>query len=393
MPGRQRTSWFGKRAPSPAEIAAAEQLTQAFFACERSLERLTPGITAVRETGSAPEVLAHWSALLQRYDAVLSVYLSLNQDEARRPDPTAAARCLAEFQALDAELQRFAHTHHAALSGAESLRSDAFVQQRRATEAADRAQTALRGAPSSIGSLSVVTEAGARLHRARANFDAAAGLHDRTRAAAPVIAAADRLTAVLAEAPGYAEKADRVLRSLSTRAAGIETRLTQLPATLSRLRREFSADCSRDLEGNEERIRQTMSVAEAELSAARTRGIAAPDEALALTESVRDRLDQAEAGLDEVVDRLHALEQVRRDPEAALAPIRFRVRDAQRFAVDHRLTAQWGSVLDAQGERLDRATALLGRIHPDYWRYLTELRAVDARVVDVIARMRQHVAR
>lgn len=49
-------------------------------------------------------------------------------------------------------------------------------------------------------------------------------------------------------------------------------------------------------------------------------------------------------------------------------------------------------MLDAQSDRIDRAKATLTRIHPDYWAYWTELRAVDGKITEIIDRMRGQLA-
>ena len=96
--------------------------------------------------------------------------------------------------------------------------------------------------------------------------------------------------------------------------------------------------------------------------------------------------------VDAVLDRLRLLREVRADPRGAEQRVRFRLRDAQLFAVNHRLVDEWGSVLDAQADRIERAKGVLDRIHPDYWSYLTQLRAVDDRITEIVSRMRGQVA-
>jgi hypothetical protein len=51
------------------------------------------------------------------------------------------------------------------------------------------------------------------------------------------------------------------------------------------------------------------------------------------------------------------------------------VRDAQRLVVDRGLVREFGPILDAQSVRLQNAQDRLTGVHPDYWLYLTELRA------------------
>lgn len=391
MPGRERSSWRNRRARHSAEMATSEQLTQAFFACERAFDQLaSAGITALRHTGASPAAQQQWGHLQHRFETVLSVYLALNQADPARMDHAAAARCIHDFRALESDLQRFADHHRALLAEAASTAAAARDHQERAVLAADQAQVALTDAPPSIAGLSTIASAAAELGRRRASFDRAVGLADRTRAAGPLQSGAQALQALLAEAPGYTAEAQRVLQSLTTRVAGVQNRLSLLPQTLSTLRREFSADCSRDLEGAPAEIGHALGHAQQLLDEART---LEPDRVITRAGTIRDHLDVADDLLRTVVERLRVLQSVRTDPATARNTARFRIRDAQRFAVSHGLVDQWGSVLDAQSDRLDRAASLLERVHPDYWSYLEEIGAVEKRIADTVARMRAQLAR
>ncbi|MFT3660665.1 MAG: hypothetical protein QM809_04530 [Gordonia sp. (in: high G+C Gram-positive bacteria)] len=391
MPGRQRSSWRHRRSRDDARAAAASgQLTQAFFACEQTFDRLNTDIGALRETGASPAALQHWAHLQHRYETVLSVYLALNQADPGRLDHTAAAHCATEFRGLEAEFRRFGDQHRGLLDEAAATVADARAHQDRAVRAADEAQAELAAASPEIAELAVIVAAAEELARRRTGFDRALGLADRTRAAGPLQVGAQTLRTRLAEAPGYAAEARRLLGALTTRTAGVQTRLSMLPETLSTLRREFSADCSQDVEGSQEKIGHALGNAQQLLDAART---LPPDRVIAQAETVRDHLDVADDLLRSVVERLRTLQDVRADPSAVMRSARFSVRDAQRLAVAHGLTDQWGPVLDAQSERLDRAAELLDRIHPDYWRYLQEIDAVDRRIDHVVSRMRDEVAR
>ena len=71
---------------------------------------------------------------------------------------------------------------------------------------------------------------------------------------------------------------------------------------------------------------------------------------------------------------------------------RFRVRDAQRLAVDRGAVTEWGSVLDAQVARIDRTVAALTGRHPDYWKYHLALEEVSQYVSTIVTRIRQQAA-
>ena len=68
--------------------------------------------------------------------------------------------------------------------------------------------------------------------------------------------------------------------------------------------------------------------------------------------------------------------------------VRFKLRDAQQLAINRGVVAEWGSVLDAQLARIDRASNALTGTHPDYWSYLQDLDTISDFIAGVIDRMR-----
>mgnify|MGYP007064815522 FL=1 len=139
-------------------------------------------------------------------------------------------------------------------------------------------------------------------------------------------------------------------------------------------------------------IDRAVAQADDALSTARGHLTDAPDVALDDAETAREHLSVAEDAVDAVLDRLRRLRDVRADPAAVERRVRFRLRDAQQFAINHSLVDEWGSVLDAQADRITRAGSALDRIHPDFWDYLTQLEAVDRRIGEIVDRMRGQVA-
>ena len=107
----------------------------------------------------------------------------------------------------------------------------------------------------------------------------------------------------------------------------------------------------------------------------------------------RSALANAEQLVDGVTDRLNELRVVQKDPPAAAGRVRFQIRDAQLLAVNLGLVEQWGSVLDAQVLRVDRAVATLTGRHPDYWGYLVDLRAISDFVTGVVNKMKDEARR
>ena len=59
--------------------------------------------------------------------------------------------------------------------------------------------------------------------------------------------------------------------------------------------------------------------------------------------------------------------------------------------VNRGLVKEWGSVLDAQVARIDRAEADLVGPHPNYWAYLQVLASVETFVKGVVERVRGEV--
>ena len=104
--------------------------------------------------------------------------------------------------------------------------------------------------------------------------------------------------------------------------------------------------------------------------------------------AIRAELSRAEELVDAVTARLATLRSVRQNPGAKVDEVRFRLRDAQHLAVQRGLTAEWGSVLDSQLSRIDRAVDALTGVHPDYWAYVRDLDAVSTFIAGVVDRMR-----
>ncbi|MGA9873921.1 MAG: hypothetical protein WBQ44_22635, partial [Rhodococcus sp. (in: high G+C Gram-positive bacteria)] len=129
--------------------------------------------------------------------------------------------------------------------------------------------------------------------------------------------------------------------------------------------------------------------AEEDLSAARAASDSGnPEEALDYIAQARAHLSEAEKLVDAVTDRLSLLREVKANPIKKEQAARFTLRDAQQLAVNRGMVAEWGSVLDAQLARIDRANAALTGPHPDYWSYLQDLDSIASFITGVIDRMR-----
>ncbi|MFT4395273.1 hypothetical protein ACLTEW_10105 [Gordonia lacunae] len=368
-------------------------MTAAFLESESVLAEIDPAVAVSSSLDPRSRLRAAWSDLREQHAQATSDYLRLvSPPMGSRVAPQDLDRSTQALRAITASMRDFAQTNAGTLERARATMRAADVQDHEARVAANRAMTALEGAAPAVARLRSVSEATDELAQALAGFDQGTGLRERQTAAAAVLSSARRLEQLLAEAPAFAERAQQVIRSVETRRSAVSTRSAQVPDTLSALRREFSADCSLDLQRNGTVVDERLVHADAELAAARSMAADAPDQAIDRADAARDDLAVAEKAVDAVLDRLRLLREVRADPKGAEQRVRFRLRDAQLFAVNHALVDEWGSVLDAQADRIERAKGDLDRIHPDYWSYLTQLRAVDDRITEIVSRMRGQVA-
>ncbi|MDX6744702.1 molecular chaperone DnaJ [Actinocorallia sp. A-T 12471] len=185
------------------------------------------------------------------------------------------------------------------------------------------------------------------------------------------------------------------LASVRTRVQMTEGRRARVEDAMSELRREYALACWQDLRGAPEAMGQALEragerIAETERAASAGDWRTAP-RALA---AARAELKDAERRAARVDDRVRDLREVKADPSGPLERARFTVRDAQRLAV----SAPGGPapaharVLDGLVARLERAPGLLQGAHPDYWAYLSELRAIEERARDVVEVIRQELA-
>lgn len=371
-------------------------MTSAFLASESALSDIDSAVQTAHDLDPRSRVRDQWISVRERYAQVTAEYLRLSAaagaPEGPRPGVEELTRCTDALEAMTEEMSRFGQTHAAELDRARHSITELGVLEQRARVAATTSAAALDEAPPGLLGLRTVSRAADSLRDATISFGNAEGIRSRKSAATAVLAAAERVGSALSDAPGFADRALRVIRSVDTRRSAIETRQAQIPDQLSALRREFSGDCSQDLQNSDAVIREHLRAADAHLEAARTALRTMPDQAIDDAEAARDDLDAAEQAVDAVGDRLRLLREVRADPAATEQRVRFRLRDAQHFAVNNALVDEWGSVLDAQADRISRARGVLDRVHPDYWSYLTQLRAVDQRIVEIVDRMRGQVA-
>lgn len=246
------------------------------------------------------------------------------------------------------------------------------------------------GANPALLDLRTVTGPLDALTAALATLDAATHPRAQQTAALAVTEAAEQLSTALEEAPRLTERARSAVPSVRTRLQALDTRLERLPVAQSALWREFNQASSADLAQHHHRAEHLLTEARSTLTdAERAIGDGDPESAHDAIDAARRLAHQVDGLIDDVTHRLERLRAIRDDPGQAEAKVRFSIRDAQRLVVDRGLAVEWGSVLDAQTARVDRAVAALQGVHPDYWALVRELDAVHDFVRDVVERVRQ----
>lgn len=375
---------------------ARQTLTAAFLDMDTRQSIAETAVAASAQMFPEKGMAAQWEPVRARcYDAA-GAYLALNErlDQAERDDTTVPqqeidtiVRRLGEaaggvdrfYRGNQAHLEHAVAVYNTVPQLAAQVRA-AAGETRQAAEASPYA-----GYPSIRRATAAVDEGLITLEGA-----VAGGATGAVREAATRLEALTReLSRALEDAPGKQHSASTALSSAATRLAAAQHRLERTGPAMSTLLREFNAASSSDLTNNGQQAHRAVDAAAAELSRAR----AAlqnndPEQTLELTTSARAHLAAAEEQADAITDRLALLREVRDKPQDKAKAVRFKLRDAQMLAVNNGLVAEWGSVLDAQAERLDRVTGHLEGRHPDYWAYVSELDAISNFVAGVVERMR-----
>ncbi|MCU1642283.1 MAG: hypothetical protein JWN03_2558 [Nocardia sp.] len=376
---------------------ARQALTAAFLDMDTRQSIAENAVAASAQIAPERGMPAQWERVRARcYDAA-GAYLALNErlDQAERdgitvpqPEIDSQVRRLAEAAR---GVDEFYHANQAHLEHAVALLSTVPQLVAQVRSAAQQARQAADASP--YAGYPSVRQYAANVDEALVTLEAAVaggGVGVVRQAATELETHTRSLSRALEEAPGKQHSASTALASAGTRLSAVQTRTERLAPARSALLREFNAASSADLANNERQAHRAIDAAAAELSKAR----AAlqnndPEQTLELTTSARGLLATAEEQADAVTDRLSLLREVRAQPQEKAKTVRFKLRDAQMLAVNNGLVTQWGSVLDAQAERLERAAGGLVGPHPDYWAYISELDAISGFLTGVVDRMRK----
>lgn len=402
---RSRPGRLSRRPQDEAAQAAQDGAVAAFLDLDKRQSYVNDAIDAAGESGAGgPGLTRAWAPVKQAAFDASAKYLATADsfslmDGAERPtgvDPAAARAAFIEVHRTLADaavaIDTFYRDHADELEQARSLRAATPKISADARSAALQAESALTAAEQDgVAYASVVAAAGELVDALSAlkTADTIGSPLEIRHAAAAVHAAAESVTGRINHARSLPGTVPSSLTSVKTRIQAVTTRLESMPAHRSALLREFSADCSKDLNGADDRARRALEQARTAWAAADRglRGGQLEDAAEHLT-AARAQLTSAEHESDSLADRLALLRKTKADPAAAAKATRFKLRDAQLLVVDRGLVPQWGSVLDAQAARIDRAAAELSGTHPDYWAYLQALHAVEAFVKNVVDRVR-----
>ena len=388
-------------APGAGDSSAQGTAVAAFLDMDKRQSIASSGVDAVRsletehELSSRREMLDRWAATEKTcfdagatYLAAVDQFDGMTNTAAQTAFENAAHGLGVAAQAVD----RFYAAHRSSLEEARAALAATPRIARDAKAQAEQAQLELASADPSFVDYPSIRSAFLSVDTAVAAVDASLASNDARgarAAAADVREAAAALKAALAAAPARAREAQSALASVRTRVEAVRTRFDRLAPAFSTLLREFNVASSADLSDNESASARHIEQAEEDLAAARAAASAGnPEQALEYVAQARAHLSDAEELVDAVTDRVDLLRKVKADPVAREQSVRFRLRDAQQLAVNRGLVAEWGSVLDAQLARIDRASAALTGTHPDYWSYLQDLDSISAFITGVVDRMR-----
>jgi chromosome segregation ATPase len=373
----------------------------AFLQLDQRLSIITDGVEAAAALGMSSELVRAFVPLRDACYDTINEYLALSGQDARATPLGDYQRTMNRITDSIRSLDQFYERNSTQIEHARISYASVPDEAARARTESDQLLERLGRLPADQLAYSSVKSAleqhdQARLDLEAAQLDVAGGGGDRAglrNRAAALTAAVKKLRQAVDQAPSRAGEAAAALASVRTRLSAVRNRSARMPEAYSALLREFSAECSKDLVGHDRRSARDLEVAAAEIDSAAAQVTQDPESALAAITRARSVLANAEELVDGVTDRLNELRVVQKDPPAAAGRVRFQIRDAQLLAVNLGLVKQWGSVLDAQVLRVDRAVATLTGRHPDYWGYLVDLRAISDFVTGVVSKMKDEARR
>jgi hypothetical protein len=327
------------------------------------------------------EAGAAYLSAMDQFDGVATPAAQAAFDNATRALGEASRAVDTFYEAHRTDLEQA----RAMLAATPRLAQDAKALAQKAQMAVADADEKFIGYPSIRAAWSTVDATVAALDAAMASQNALGA----RAAAADVRDAAQALQAAIEAAPAREREARSALASVRTRLEAVRTRSERLAPAFSTLLREFNVASSADLSGNEKASDRHIEQAAEDMSAARAAADSGnPEQALEYITQARAHLSDAEELVDAVTGRVDQLRAVKSNPREKEQAVRFKLRDAQQLALNRGLVAEWGSVLDAQLARIERASTALTGTHPDYWSYVQDLDSISGFIAGVIDRMR-----
>ena len=190
-------------------------MTSAFLASESALSDIDSAVQTAHDLDPRSRVRDQWISVRERYAEVTAEYLRLSAaagaPEGPRPGVEEFTRCTDALDAMTEEMTRFGQTRAAELDRARHSITELGVLEQRARVAATTSATALDQAPPELLGLRTVSRAADALRDATISFGSADGIRSRKSAATAVLAAAERVGSALSDAPGFADRALRVI--------------------------------------------------------------------------------------------------------------------------------------------------------------------------------------
>lgn len=318
-------------------------------------------------------------------DAAYDARVDHEEDEARRIAAGFAAAA-ARLRELLPEVERFRTAHADALAAAAAIRDDApgLVDRAEAT----RTEASLALAEASRQGLRDPA-AGDALARASTLIGAARTAVEERRwvdahtAATEAVAAAERARALAADLPERAERVRTGHLSVRTRRDAIRTQQARLPDVMSQLRRRYTVDAWRNVDGAPERVAAALKQVEEglveldRLVAQQPLDVPTASELLA---AVRTAINDANEDLRAATDRLQRLDSLADDPNVLLERLRRRLVDARRFvsALPGSDGHRYGPTLDGLARRTEHLREQVGATRPDWGAVIAEADAVEA---------------
>ncbi|MYW02646.1 hypothetical protein [Streptomyces sp. SID3343] len=396
-----------KEAARTAALAARDGASEAFLrldTAQRDMMLSLETVRAVRGARGTEDALRSFAAVSLHIDEASAAYIGLMdrhpldneletqeyEDARRELDDTAR-----KLDAVREELDRFGTSLGPILAQAEQALAQlppAVDRARRAAAAA--AQAVADTERAGLGAATLTT----RLAEIRTDLTeldrgpAALGIPGTLDVAARIESAAAELRAEAERLPKQREEVTNRLSSLRTRTQALESRLATVEPALHRLRTGYAQSCWTDLEQVPAKVRQALGIAQARLEeAGGAAGRGEYADAVSRLATARATLKGADEAMASVHDRLTGLEEVARDPEAELERTRFALRDAQRLALGGRANAEerYAQRLDALVYRLEAIAGEPEKHRPDWWRFLSETRAIRAEVTETVQIIRE----